>query len=142
MINSRDPAELLPGPRAKLIAFVDKCKGASIDVVITSTYRDVESQDTLYRQGRTAPGRRVTNVAGGDSFHNWRVAFDFVPVVNGKAMWDDIKLWRICGEIGKACGLEWGGYWHSFPDMPHMQDTGGFAIADFKSGKAQTVLTA
>lgn len=140
MINSRDPKELLPAARAKCHAFVAKCKSAGIDVIITSTYRDAESQDALYRQGRTAPGQRVTNAAGGDSFHNWRVAFDFVPIVNGKAMWDDLKLWRTCGDIGRQCGLEWGGYWHGFPDMPHMQDAGGLRIADFKAGKTPQAL--
>jgi len=131
MINSRDPLDLLPHVADKAHAFIDACDKAGIDVIITSTYRDHESQAALYAKGRTAPGPRVTNAKPGASFHNWKVAFDFVPIVNGKAVWDDDHLWAQCGMIGEALGLEWGGGWQSFPDKPHMQDTGGRTIASF-----------
>lgn len=131
MINSRKIEDLLPHVAAKAKAFVEECAKQGIDVLITSTYRDNESQAALYAKGRTAPGPRVTNAKPGYSFHNHRVAFDFVPIVDGKAVWNDDHLWAQCGMIGEKLGLEWGGGWQSFPDKPHMQDTGGKTLAQF-----------
>ena len=141
MINSRDPKDLMPSVRAKCYAFIANCKAAGIDVIITSTYRDAESQNAIYAQGRTTPGKIVTKAKGGESMHNYRVAFDFVPVKDGKAIWDNNHLWLMCGDIGRKCGLEWGGGW-GFQDKPHMQATGGLQLADFKSGKFKEVWAA
>ena len=134
MINSRKIEDLRLIPAAKCRAFIAACAAAGVDVIITSTFRDAESQNALYAQGRTAPGKRVTNARGGDSLHNWRVAFDFVPVANGKAIWGDAKLWERCGAIAEGVGLEWGGRWKKVPDKPHCQDTGGLTIAQYKAG--------
>lgn len=134
MISSRKIEDLRLIPAAKCRAFIATCAKEGIDVVITSTYRDAESQNALYAQGRTAPGKKVTNVQGGDSFHNWRCAFDFVPVVGGKAVWDDDKTWAKCGALAQSVGLEWGGAWTVFVDKPHCQDTGGLTIAQYKAG--------
>lgn len=136
MIASRSLEELLPRTREKAEAFRRKCDSRGIDVIFISTYRDNESQDDLYAQGRTKPGKIVTKVRGGRSFHNHRVAFDFVPVVNGKAVWDNDELWAQCGAVGRECGLEWGGDWSGFTDKPHMQDTNGFSIEDYIAGRA------
>lgn len=135
MITSRDPRELLEPVRSLALALKEKCADIGITIIFTSTYRDVESQNALYAQGRTTSGNIVTKVKGGDSFHNWRVAFDVVPVVGGKAIWDDNKLWAKIGKIGTEMGLDWGGSWKSFVDKPHFQYTGGLSISDFKSGK-------
>lgn len=134
MINSRKISDLLPEVAAKCEAFIAACAEEGIDCIITSTYRDHASQDALYAQGRTTPGPKVTNARGGSSFHNWRVAFDFVPIVNGKAIWNDESLWMMCGAIGVDCGLEWGGNWDGFVDKPHMQFTGGKSLSDFRDG--------
>ena len=92
-----------------------ECEKADIDVLITSTFRDAESQTALYAQGRTLPGNIVTNARAGQSWHNWRVAFDVVPMRNGKPVWGtsgkDGELWQSIGAIGQACGLEWAGDW-------------------------------
>ena len=134
MINSRRIEDLRLIPAAKCRAFIAACAAAGVDVVITSTFRDAESQNALYAQGRTAPGKRVTNARGGDSFHQHRCAFDFVPVVGGKAIWDDDDTWELCGVIAERVGLEWGGSWPNFKDMPHCQDTGGLTLAQYKAG--------
>lgn len=132
MINSRDIAELEPVTQGKCKQFLKKCAEAGIDVIITSTFRDFESQDALYAKGRTAPGPRVTNAQAGESFHNYRVAFDFVPVVDGKAMWNDNKAFETCGKIAEACGLEWAGRWKTFKEMAHCQYLGGKTLKDFQ----------
>ena len=130
MINSRSLDELTADTRDKAKALLAACLLDGIDLIVTSTYRDLESQAALYAQGRTAPGNRVTKAGPGRSFHNWRVAFDVVPVVNGKAIWDDVNLWTRIGKIGESIGLEWGGSWE-FMDRPHFQNTGGKTIAQF-----------
>jgi len=137
MINSRNLADLLPRTAAKAALFRDECARAGHDIIFTSTYRDKESQDALYAQGRTTAGKRVTNAKGGDSFHQYRVAFDFVPVVNGVAVWNDDVTWAACGAIAKRVGLEWGGYWDGFKDKPHCQDLNGYGLDQYKRGEAK-----
>ncbi len=130
MINSRSLDDLTPVVREKAKAFVAGCLLEGVDVLITSTYRDYASQAALYAQGRTEPGKIITRAMPGYSFHQHRVAFDFVPIVNGKPEWGDENLWAKCGAVGALAGLEWGGKW-KFTDKPHMQDTGGVTIAQF-----------
>ena len=135
MINSRDIKDLNPIVADLCRAFVAKCKEQGIDALVISTYRDYASQDALYAQGRTMPGRKVTNARAGYSNHNFRVAFDFVPIVNGKARWNDIETFKKCGEIGKHLGLEWAGDWKSFREYGHLQYTQGITLAQFRAGK-------
>jgi peptidoglycan L-alanyl-D-glutamate endopeptidase CwlK len=134
MINSRQIYDLHPIVQTLCNKFIAACEGAGIDIIITSTYRDFESQNALYAQGRTTAGKIVTNAKAGQSFHNFRVAFDFVPIVNGKAQWNDPALFTKCGGIGKLCGLEWGGDWKK-PDRPHLQYTQGLTFKDFQAGR-------
>lgn len=135
MKNSRDLADLLPVVAAKASAFIAACRAQGIDVLITSTLRDAESQNALYAQGRTTPGHIVTNAKGGQSFHNYACAFDFVPIVNGKAQWDDSKTFDQCGAIAESVGLEWAGRWTKFVEKAHCQYTGGLSLADLQNGK-------
>lgn len=136
MINSREVSDLTPDTAAKCIAFEAGCYRLGIDVLITSTYRDAESQAAIYAIGRTLPGKPVTHAKPGQSLHNYKVAFDFVPLVAGKAIWNDNRLWTICGEVAEAVGLEWGGRWTRPVDKPHCQNTQGFTLDDFQRGKA------
>jgi len=135
MINSRKIEDLHPKVQAMCIAFKQKCAAEGIDVLITSTYRDLESQAAIYAQGRTTPGKKVTNAPAGKSWHNWRVAFDFVPIVHGKAQWNDLATFNRCGVIAESCGLEWAGRWKTFKELAHCQYTGGLTLAQFNAGK-------
>lgn len=146
MINSRSLQDLNPQVRRLTERFIEECKAANIDVIITSTYRDNESQSALYAIGRTVKGadvipvirpmgRTVTKARAGQSFHNYKCAFDFCPVVNGKAQWNDAKLFARCGEIAEKVGLEWAGRWKSFSEAAHCQYTGGLTLADLQAGK-------
>jgi len=123
--------DLTPDTRDKAKALIAGCLLEGIDIVVTSTYRDFESQAALYAQGRTTPGARVTKAGPGKSFHNYRVALDVVPIVNGKAIWNDDDLWARVGAVGELADLEWGGSWPRFVDKPHFQNTGGKTIAEF-----------
>lgn len=129
MINSRNIYDLNYETANMCREFVKACAAEGIDVIITSTYRDHESQAALYAQGRSTPGKIVTKAKAGHSWHNWRMAFDFVPCINGKPVWDDDSLWNRCGAIGIKCGLEWGGSWVGFQDKPHFQNIGDKTIS-------------
>lgn len=135
MIDSRKIEDLHPKVQVLCKQFIAKCQEAGIKVIITSTYRDFEAQNALYAKGRTKPGKRVTNAKAGQSFHNYRVAFDFVPMVDGKCAWNDNLLFIKCGKIGVDLGLTWGGNFKSIKDMPHFEFTNGLTLADFQSGK-------
>ena len=145
MIDSRDLHELAPAARKRAEAFFAACaadpelQAQGITVIATSTYRDFDAQNAIYARGRTAPGKVVTNARAGDSWHNWRCAFDVLPLRCGKPVWGttgaDRAVWQRLGEIGEACGLEWAGRWTTFREMAHFQYTGGLTLADFKAGK-------
>ena len=47
---------------------------------ITSGFRSVADQNTLYAQGRTQPGNIVTNARGGRSLHNYGLAVDVADI--------------------------------------------------------------
>lgn len=140
MINSRKIEDLLPVVQTKVHAFIKKCNESGIDVLITSTYRDNESQTSLYNQGRTPESKargekKVTNAKAGQSYHNYAIAFDFVPLINGKAQWNNIALFNKCGVIAKSCGLEWAGDWKTFKELAHCQYSAGLTISELQAGK-------
>lgn len=142
MIDTRDIDQLLPEVAKKAREFIALCEENGIKIIITSTYRDFECQDALFAKGRTKGGKKVTNARAGYSYHNFRVAFDVVPVVHGKAVWGDMELWDRVGAIGQLIGLEWGGSWKRFVDRPHFQYTKGLKLAEFRAGKAKEVFDA
>jgi peptidoglycan L-alanyl-D-glutamate endopeptidase CwlK len=136
MINSRSLDELLPPAKERVEHFLQLCKDNGIDLLVTSTYRDHESQTALYEQGRTTAGKVVTNAKAGDSWHNWRCAVDVVPLINGKPNWDGSDpVWIKIGELGEQAGLEWAGKWRTFKELAHFQYTGGLTLTDLKEGK-------
>ena len=98
---------------------------------IISGTRTYEEQDALYAKGRTAPGPRVTNARGGYSNHNFGISWD-IGIFKGQVYLEDSPLYRTCGAIGRAQGLEWGGDWKSFPDEPHFQLKTGLSVAELR----------
>ena len=144
MISSRKIEDLHPTVQAMARAFIEKCQKEGIDVLITCTYRDNAEQERLYARGRTVltengqKVKKVTNARAGQSFHNHRLAFDCVPLRNGKPVWgttgSDLMLWMRVGNIGESVGLEWAGRWKTFREFPHFQFTGGHPIAYFQKG--------
>lgn len=127
--------------------FADKCRRdvellkLDVSVLLICTYRSDEEQDKLYAQGRTTPGRIVTNARAGHSKHNAvdpqgnpaSEAFDVVPLLHGKPVWadkddpntpeDEAWIWQRIGEHGVAVGLTWyGSPGAKFPEKPHFQN--------------------
>lgn len=121
-MSSRDLNDLLPPARKRARALVAAAREAGIELLITSTLRTFEEQAELYSRGRRGiPGEKwVTKAKPGQSWHNYGLAFDVVPLVNGKAIWNS-PHWARIGELGEMCGLAWGGRWRRFRDLPHFE---------------------
>jgi peptidoglycan hydrolase-like protein with peptidoglycan-binding domain/predicted chitinase len=95
------------------------------EVFLTSTFRSRLDQAKTYAQGRTAPGKVVTNAKPGQSLHNYypSLAFDIAFKQGGELIWD-LPFFQRFAEIAKPLGLEWGGDWPNFKDNPHFQPPG------------------
>jgi peptidoglycan LD-endopeptidase CwlK len=89
-------------------------------VKIISGTRTFADQDKLFRQGRDLPGSKVTNAHGGQSNHNFGVAWDIGIFQSGQYL-PESPLYATVAKIGKGLGLEWGGDWVRFRDEPHFQ---------------------
>ena len=115
----KDIDRLTPETKAKYFAFEKEMNDAGIKFAVTETYRTQARQDMLYDQGRTTPGRIVTEVQV--SKHTSGKAFDIIILVNGKECWDvNNPNWKRAGQIGLNNGLNWGGKWKR-PDNPHFE---------------------
>ncbi|MEY4763886.1 MAG: hypothetical protein RI907_559 [Pseudomonadota bacterium] len=113
-------ATLLPEVQPMARALVQKSAAAGIKIRILSGLRTYAEQDALYAKGRTAPGPKVTNARGGQSNHNFGIAFD-VGVFEGSAYLGESPKYKAVGVLGQELGLEWGGNWKDFADAPHFQ---------------------
>lgn len=141
VLGPKTRASLNDKPKILLYPKVDRLRrqlrdimaAAGQPITITAEYRTIEEQDALYAIGRTKPGTIITNAKGGDSFHNWRCAFDIAFSTASGISYDG--PWNMVAAIGKILGLEWGGDWSAFPDKPHFQFTAGYSLQDFKDGK-------
>jgi len=90
-----------------------------------SGHRDVAHQNELYAKGRTTRGPRVTNARGGQSYHNFGLAIDFCYDINAskpglQPSWV-ASDYDMLGVFAQMQGLEWGGDFKSFKDLPHVQ---------------------
>ncbi len=145
-----------------LLMYNEMCEAVKGRVLIRFAYtlRSFSEQNALYELGRTVKnpngfhpikkplGNIVTWARGGDSFHNYALAWDLVLVLdkdgNGSyetASWDmtidldgdGIADWREIVEIAIKYGYEWGGNWNKpKTDCPHFQKTFGYSINDLK----------
>jgi peptidoglycan L-alanyl-D-glutamate endopeptidase CwlK len=122
-MSSRSLDDLKLDIRPLVDAFLEACAQSLIDVLITCTLRSNSEQAALYAQGRTAPGHVVTNAPAGRSAHNFGLAIDVVPLVNGKPDWKaSDPVWKTLGDLGVAAGLQWAGTpGFPFPEEPHFQ---------------------
>jgi peptidoglycan L-alanyl-D-glutamate endopeptidase CwlK len=79
-------ATLLPQVQPYARALVKKAAQHGITIKVIAGMRTYDEQNELFTQGRTKPGRIVTNARGGFSNHNFGIAFD-VGVFEGPITW-------------------------------------------------------
>ena len=113
-------ATLLPQVQPYARALVKKAAQHGITIKVIGGLRTYEEQNELFAQGRTKPGRIVTNARGGFSNHNFGIAFD-VGVFEGASYLGESPKYKAVGALGMDLGLEWGGNWKTFLDEPHFQ---------------------
>lgn len=102
---------------------INKRLPKGIRLRFTHTYRSIEEQNKLYNQRP-----KVTNAKGGQSIHNYGLAFDIVILLdkdnNGTfetASFTVDKYWMQVVEYFKSKGFDWGGDWKSLKDYPHFE---------------------
>ena len=114
--------EFQPVARLVLAEAAEALEKEGYGLILTDARRTIVRQNELYAQGRTAPGKIVTNAKGGQSPHNFGLAFDFAPVKDGKIDWDaPRRIWEVVGKIAENYGLQWGGNFKSIVDLPHVE---------------------
>lgn len=137
-------SKLHPKIRNEISPILKEIEDKGVNIRITQGLRTIEEQNNIYAQGRTIPGKIVTNAKGGDSWHNWGLAIDFcllhkdgtISFSNTEDLNNDKKSdWLNIVEIFKKHGYEWGGDWIHTKDTPHFQKTFGLTIQ-----KAKTLL--
>jgi len=132
-VASRSLDDLKPEARALIEPFLADwaAQADGYEALVTCTLRGIAEQDALWAQGRTTPGRIVTNAMGGQSAHNYGYAVDLVPVFHGKAIWDtEHPIWLELGDFGQARGLQWyGAPGAVFREYPHFQLPGWRELA-------------
>lgn len=142
---SRDLNDLIPEVAEQARRVVANCAQQGVTILIYCTARTLEEQAILYRQSRDfpvihrkitqlqesgydfaarilydigpqGPGPHVTNAAPAETWHNYKEAFDSVPLVCGKPLWDvrsvshDIyPQWAIYGQEVRKAGMTWFG---------------------------------
>jgi hypothetical protein len=90
--------------------------GQGIEIEMTDGWRGKAEQDKALAAGNS-------NASFGNSPHNYGVAFDVAPLVDGKLCWPDEKspnfhLWNKIGKAGIMQDLQWGNDWdmNGIPD--------------------------
>lgn len=125
-------ALLHPDVRAEVAAGIAEANSKlkdNVQVRLVQGLRTFKEQDALYAQKP-----KVTNAKGGQSIHNYGLAFDFCLLVDGKEIvWDTKKDFDADGTadwlevvmVFLRRGWQWGGNWRTFKDFPHLEKTFG-----------------
>ena len=101
-----------------------------IKVIPIDFHRTAEQQNDRYQQGRSKPGKIVTNCDGYEkkSKHQSWLAVDLaIPKSDwSDFIWDFTDDYRKLGELAEHIGLEWGHRWFeqgqtSYDDIFHYQ---------------------
>lgn len=115
-----------------------------VKMIVTQGLRTFDEQNKLFAQRP-----KVTNAKGGQSIHNYGLAFDFCLADGGRTIWDTVKDfdgdkvpdWMEVVKVFKAAGYTWGGDFRSIVDRPHFEKTFGHTwqqlLAIKQSGKTE-----
>ena len=114
-----DLQALHPFFRDKVLLLMNRCRAQGIDMAGVESFRTHAKQAEYFSMGR-----KYTRFKGGRSRHQYGLAVDVVPIVNGKAEWKNKRLWKKIGITGEKLGLRWGGRWKTPYDPAHFEWTG------------------
>lgn len=124
-----DLKSLHPYFRDQIEELIRVCKAQGIELAIVESFRTHAKQAEYFGMGR-----KYTRSKGGKSKHQYGLAVDVVPVVDGAAVWENTYLWRKIGLTGERLGLRWGGRWRAPYDPAHFEWTGGMTTTHLSRG--------
>lgn len=113
--------EVHPELARRVRNLADALAAEGIPIEIDTALRTAAQQDALYAEGRTAPGREVTNAKGYESNHVIGCAVDVSPddSVTGRPDWNaSHPAWQRIVALAPQYGLRDGKSWH---DLPHLE---------------------
>ena len=129
--NIRTLAVRSQGPARE---FLERVHRAGIGARIISGTRTYAMQNALYRQGRFGnSGPIVTNARGGQSNHNFGIAWDIGIFTAAGGYIQVGAAYDEAAQAGMSDELEWGGDWTTFVDKPHYQLKLPFSIAQIRT---------
>jgi peptidoglycan L-alanyl-D-glutamate endopeptidase CwlK len=130
--SERHIRSLHPAAQTAARAFLISARAAGLDARIISGTRTYAEQNTLFRIGRFGDARRqVTRARGGESNHNFGIAWDIGLFRDGKYLTDVAAYKNASVHCPRGC--EWGGNWVNFPDPPHYQLAVGLPLKDVRT---------
>ena len=114
--------------------FIELLRISPYDFSISQGVRIAEEQNKLYQQGRTVPGKVITNCDGYKIKSKHQIksdgfgyAGDIAILVDGKVTWEE-KYYKEIARAGRVLmqkyNIEWGGDWKNFKDLPHFEYIG------------------
>ena len=114
--------------------FIELLRISPYDFSISQGVRIAEEQNKLYQQGRTVPGKVITNCDGYKIKSKHQIksdgfgyAGDIAILVDGKVTWEE-KYYKEVAIVGRVLmqkyNVEWGGDWKNFKDLPHFEYIG------------------
>lgn len=104
----------------KLIAKTNEATGRKWG--ISDARRTMAQQAAIYAQGRTKPGKVVSNAPPGRSAHNFGLAVDLWPMKGNDFDWRASNdLFKIMADIAVSLGLTAGFYFKTIHDAPHVE---------------------
>jgi len=96
-----------------------------VHIRVVQALRSYADQAALYAQGRTLPGKIVTDARPMDSMHIYGLAVDACPDLPGLPTWqpdwnENDARWKEFLSIAQTCNLAEGAQWRTFNDFPHL----------------------
>ena len=108
---------LTPAFQRQVRGWVTEMINSKIPPLIYCGRRTMEEQAALYKIGRSVKGKIVTNARPGESYHNYGLAFDWVPLKPAakdptllEIDWGDETAFRLGEHVGGSFqlnGISW-----------------------------------
>jgi peptidoglycan L-alanyl-D-glutamate endopeptidase CwlK len=129
---SRDLTLLHPTLRNTVAELIHQLNLLEFPFRLFEGYRTPQRQAYLYSQGRTLPGKKVTQAQPWNSYHQYGMAADIVLFLDGKWTWDQTgslgDMWAQFHQLAHNAGLELLDF-----EQPHVQ-LAGYELSKLHAG--------
>jgi peptidoglycan L-alanyl-D-glutamate endopeptidase CwlK len=161
MVSENRIATAHPSERENMLACYEEMvreTPANVHPYVDQVFITIEESNALYQKGRNAeglivnPSAVVSNAKGGESWHNYGLAWDLHIIRNGVSIWFDSTPegaakasndadYASIIKIAEKYGYTWGGNFTvgTFRDVPHFENQRGQTLkqlfADYQAKK-------